>query len=68
MADINAKSAYFFIKYAEKYMNDHGKIITLATALLAAYTGFIQLMLVAKHLLSIIHAQHPQNLWIEGFQ
>ncbi|CEF19850.1 Short-chain dehydrogenase [Staphylococcus xylosus] len=39
MADINAKSAYFFIKYAEKAMNDNGKIITLATALLAAYTG-----------------------------
>ncbi|RIM06862.1 SDR family oxidoreductase, partial [Staphylococcus cohnii] len=33
MADINAKSAYFFIKYAEKSMNDNGKIITLATAL-----------------------------------
>ncbi|XVL12554.1 SDR family oxidoreductase [Staphylococcus xylosus] len=28
MADINAKSAYFFIKYAEKAMNDNGKIIT----------------------------------------
>lgn len=40
MADINAKSAYFFIKYAEKAMNDNGKIITLTTALLAAYTGF----------------------------
>src|SRR5699024_9779542 len=40
MANINAKSAYIFIKYAEKYMNDHGKIITLATALLAAYIGF----------------------------
>ncbi|PTJ69760.1 SDR family oxidoreductase, partial [Staphylococcus hyicus] len=39
MADINTKSAYFFIKYAEKAMNDNGKIITLATALLAAYTG-----------------------------
>ena len=67
MADINAKSAYFFIKYAEKAMNDHGKIITLATALLAAYTGFYSTMLVAKHLLSNIHAQHPQNLWIEDF-
>jgi NAD(P)-dependent dehydrogenase (short-subunit alcohol dehydrogenase family) len=39
MADVNAKSAYFFIKYAEKSMNDNGKIITLATSLLAAYTG-----------------------------
>src|SRR5699024_8325912 len=40
MADINSKSAYFFIKYAEKSMNDNGKIITLATSLLAAYTSF----------------------------
>ncbi|MCE5003717.1 SDR family oxidoreductase [Staphylococcus pseudoxylosus] len=39
MADINSKSAYFFIKYAEKSMNNDGKIITLATSLLAAYTG-----------------------------
>ncbi|PHK48475.1 SDR family oxidoreductase [Staphylococcus edaphicus] len=39
MQDINAKSAYFFIKYAEQAMNDQGKIITLATSLLAAYTG-----------------------------
>ncbi|MDT3958493.1 SDR family oxidoreductase [Staphylococcus kloosii] len=40
MQDINAKVAYFFIKYAEQHMNDNGKIITLATSLLAAYTGF----------------------------
>ena len=40
MSAINAKSAYFFIKYAEKYMNDNGKIITLATSLLTAYTGY----------------------------
>lgn len=40
MQDINAKVAYFFIKYAEQHMNDNGNIITLATSLLAAYTGF----------------------------
>ncbi|MEH7151361.1 SDR family oxidoreductase [Bacillus thuringiensis] len=39
MEKVNSKVAYFFIQEAEKHMNDHGKIITLATSLLAAYTG-----------------------------
>ncbi|MEM9808935.1 MAG: SDR family oxidoreductase [Cyanobacteria bacterium P01_D01_bin.56] len=38
MFDINAKSAYFFIKEAGKYLNDNGKIITIVTSLLAAFT------------------------------
>lgn len=38
MHDINAKAAYFFIKEAANHMNDNGKIITIVTALLAAYT------------------------------
>ncbi|RYM02894.1 SDR family oxidoreductase [Sporolactobacillus sp. THM7-7] len=40
MDKINNKVAYFFIKEAEKHMKDNGKIITLATSLLAAYTGY----------------------------
>ncbi|WP_323703465.1 SDR family oxidoreductase [Mammaliicoccus sp. Dog046] len=40
MQEVNNKSAYFFIQYAEKYMNNDGKIITLSTSLLSAYTGF----------------------------
>jgi len=40
MQDVNAKQAYFFIKYAEQYMNNHGKIISIATSLLSAYTGY----------------------------
>lgn len=39
MADINAKVAYFFIQEAGKKLNDHGKICTIVTSLLAAYTG-----------------------------
>jgi NAD(P)-dependent dehydrogenase (short-subunit alcohol dehydrogenase family) len=38
MFDINAKSAYFFIKEAGKYLNDNGKIVTIVTSLLAAFT------------------------------
>ncbi|MEW5980698.1 MAG: SDR family oxidoreductase [Acidobacteriota bacterium] len=38
MFDINAKSAYFFIKEAGIHLNDGGKIITIVTSLLAAFT------------------------------
>ncbi|MEM9947505.1 MAG: SDR family oxidoreductase, partial [Cyanobacteria bacterium P01_D01_bin.36] len=38
MFDINAKSAYFFMKEAGKHLNDNGKIITIVTSLLAAFT------------------------------
>ncbi|MDT8913009.1 SDR family oxidoreductase [Amycolatopsis sp. PS_44_ISF1] len=38
MFDINAKAAYFFIKEAGRQLNDGGKIITIVTALLAAFT------------------------------
>lgn len=39
MFDINAKSAYFFIKEAGKHLSDNGKIITIVTSLLAAFTN-----------------------------
>lgn len=38
MMAINAKSAYFFIKEAGLHLNDNGKLITIVTALLAAFT------------------------------
>lgn len=39
MFDINSKVAYFFIQEAGKHLNDNGKINTIVTSLLAAYTG-----------------------------
>jgi NAD(P)-dependent dehydrogenase (short-subunit alcohol dehydrogenase family) len=39
MFAINAKAAYFFIQEAGKRMPDGGKIITILTSLLAAFTG-----------------------------
>lgn len=39
MFDINSKVAYFFIQEAGKHLNDKGKICTIVTSLLAAYTG-----------------------------
>jgi hypothetical protein len=38
MFDVNAKAAFFFIKQAGIDLNDGGKIITLVTSLLAAFT------------------------------
>lgn len=39
MFNINSKVAYFFIQEAGKKLNDKGKICTIVTSLLAAYTG-----------------------------
>ncbi|MBX3185146.1 MAG: SDR family oxidoreductase [Polyangiaceae bacterium] len=38
MAAVNAKSAYFFIKEAGRTLEDDGKIVTIVTSLLAAFT------------------------------
>ncbi|MBQ6644293.1 MAG: SDR family oxidoreductase [Saccharopolyspora sp.] len=38
MFGINAKAAYFFIQEAGRRINDNGKIISLGTSLLAAFT------------------------------
>ena len=40
MAAINSKAAFFFLKEAGKNLNDGGKIVTLVTSLLGAYTPF----------------------------
>lgn len=37
---INSKAAFFILKAGSKYVADGGKIITIVTALLAAFTGF----------------------------
>lgn len=39
MFNINSKVAYFFIQEAGKVLADNGKICTIVTSLLAAYTG-----------------------------
>ncbi|KAB2757007.1 SDR family oxidoreductase [Brucella anthropi] len=40
MSAVNAKAAFFFIKEAGIQINDNGKICTLVTSLLGAYTPF----------------------------
>lgn len=39
MFAINSKAAYFFVQEAGKRMNDGGRIVTIVTSLLAAFTG-----------------------------
>lgn len=38
MAAVNSKAAYFFMREAGRQLNDNGKLITIVTALLAAFT------------------------------
>lgn len=40
MSAINAKAAFFFIKEAGKHLNDNGKLLTVVTSLLGAFTPF----------------------------
>jgi NAD(P)-dependent dehydrogenase (short-subunit alcohol dehydrogenase family) len=40
MAAVNGKSAFFFLKEAGKHVNDNGKVLTLVTSLLGAFTPF----------------------------
>lgn len=40
MSAVNAKTAFFFIKEAGRHLTDHGKLCTLVTSLLGAYTPF----------------------------
>src|SRR6218665_2627351 len=40
MSAVNSKSAFFFLKEAGKHVSDNGKVCTLVTSLLGAYTPF----------------------------
>ncbi len=40
MSAVNSKSAFFFLREAGKHVNDNGKICTLVTSLLGAYTPY----------------------------
>lgn len=40
MTAVNSKSAFFFLKEAGRHVRDNGKICTLVTSLLGAYTPF----------------------------
>jgi len=40
MSAVNGKAAFFFLKESGRHVNDNGKIVTLVTSLLGAFTPF----------------------------
>lgn len=40
MSAVNAKAAFFFLKEAGRHLKDNGKVVTLVTSLLGAFTPF----------------------------
>ena len=40
MTAVNSKAAFFFLKEAGKHVNNNGKVVTLVTSLLGAFTPF----------------------------
>jgi NAD(P)-dependent dehydrogenase (short-subunit alcohol dehydrogenase family) len=40
MTAVNSKAAFFFLKEAGKHVNDNGKVLTVVTSLLGAFTPF----------------------------
>jgi NAD(P)-dependent dehydrogenase (short-subunit alcohol dehydrogenase family) len=40
MTAVNSKTAFFFLREAGKHVNDNGKIVTLVTSLLGAFTPY----------------------------
>ncbi len=40
MSAVNSKSAFFFLKESGKHLNDNGKVCTIVTSLLGAYTPY----------------------------
>ncbi len=40
LSAINAKAAFFFIKEAGRHLQDNGKLVTIVTSLLGAFTPF----------------------------
>lgn len=40
MTAVNSKTAFFFLKEAGKHVNDNGKVLSIVTSLLGAFTPF----------------------------
>ncbi|STD04369.1 Sorbitol dehydrogenase [Chryseobacterium carnipullorum] len=65
MFNVNSKSAYFFLQEAGKKLNDHGKICTIVTSLLAAYTGLYSTYAGAKSSGRAFYKSRFQRIWIK---
>ncbi len=64
MTAVNSKAAFFFLKEAGKHVNDNGKIVTLVTSLLGAFTPPV-LCRVRGHQGSCraLHARGRKGIW-----
>jgi NAD(P)-dependent dehydrogenase (short-subunit alcohol dehydrogenase family) len=62
MNDINNKIAYFFIQSAGRHLNPNGKICTIVTSLLAAYTGLYSTYEGLKAPVNTTHVLHRKSL------
>jgi hypothetical protein len=58
---INSKAAFFILKAGAVHVKEGGKLITIVTSLLAAFTGFYTRTLVLKRQWSISRAGYPRN-------
>ena len=65
MSDVNAKSAFFFLKEAGKHLNDNGKICMLVTALLGLIPHTTPRMRAPRLQWSISCGQRPKS-WVSG--
>ena len=61
MTAVNSKAAFFFLREAGRHVNDNGKICTLVTSLLGAYTPFYAPMQAPRPRSSTTPAPHPRN-------
>lgn len=68
MMAVNAKTAFFFIKEAGKHLNDHGKICSIVTSLLGAYTPFYAAYAGGKAPSNTSRGRPPRSLASAGFR
>lgn len=61
MAAVNAKAAFFFLKEAGRHVSDSGKIVTLVTSLLGAFTPFYASYAGTRRRWNISPGPRPRN-------
>ncbi len=62
MMAVNAKAAFFFVKEAGKQLNDNGKICTIVTSLLGAFTPFYAAYAGSKAPVEQVHPGRSQRI------
>lgn len=65
---VNSKAAFFILKEGAKHVEDGGKLITIVTALLAAFTGFYTSYVVAALALTMCVLQTADVAQVRRFQ